>query len=205
MNAPRPLRPDQDSEPPALHDRALDNLRFIRATMERASAFTAVPGWGLIFIGLSALGASALATRQGAGTGWVITWLGEAALALLIAVLAMRRKALLLGIPLLSGPGRKFAQSFAPPACAAMPLTLALLRAGLPDLLPGAWLILFGAGVVTGGAFSVKIVPLMGACFMILGTFALAAPSAWGSWAMAVGFGGLNIVFGSLIARRYGG
>lgn len=192
-----------------MHDRALDNLRFIRATMERASAFTAVPGWGLIFIGLSALGASALAARQGVGpdvgSGWVVTWLSEAALALLIAVLAMRRKALLLGIPLLSGPGRKFAQSFAPPACAAMPLTLAILRAGLPNLLPGVWLILFGAGVVTGGAFSVKIVPLMGACFMVLGTFALAAPAAWGAWAMAVGFGGLNVVFGALIARRYGG
>ena len=193
------------SDPPALHDRAIDNLRFIRDTMERATAFTAVPGWGLVFMGLTALGAAAVASRQGTSAGWLTTWVGEAMVGLLIAVLAMKRKARLVGIPLLSGPGRKFALNFAPPLCAGALLTFGFVRAGLFSLLPSTWLLLFGVGVIAAGSFSVKIVPFMGLCFMLLGALALAAPAAWGTWEMAAGFGVLNIAFGILIARRYGG
>ena len=59
--------------------------------------------------------------------------------------------------------------------------------------------------VVTGGAFSVRVVPIMGLCMMVTGAVALLAPAAWGNIFMAVGFGGLQIVFGSLIAHRHGG
>jgi hypothetical protein len=194
-----------EEEPPALHDRAMDNLRFIRETMERASSFTAVPGWGGVLMGVSALAASFIASQQTHRNLWLATWVVEALLALIIGGWAMDRKASRAETPLLTGPGRKFALSYSPPILAGVLLTFVLLRAGLVTALPGMWLLLYGTGVVTGGAFSVKIVPVMGICFMTLGAAALFVPAAWGNYLMAAGFGGLHIIFGLIIARRHGG
>ena len=192
-------------EPPALHDRAMDNLRYIRETMERASAFTAVPGWGQVAIGLTAIVATFLAARQPTARAWLQTWIVEAIISLLIAGWLMDRKARALGTPLLSGPGRKVAFSLSPPMIVGALLTAVLFRAGLTSAIPGMWLLLYGTGVVTGGMFSVSIVPVMGICFMILGAAGLFVPASWGNWLMAAGFGGLHIVFGIIIARKYGG
>ena len=139
-----------------LHDRAVDNLRFIRETMEAATSFTAVSGWGQMIIGVTA-------------------------------------------------PARKFVLSFSPPLIAGAVFTLVLYQAGATAILPGMWLLLFGSGIVTGGAFSVKSVPVMGVCFMVLAIIALLCPASWNTWFMAAGFGVLNIIFGVLIARRHGG
>jgi hypothetical protein len=182
----------------------MEDLRFIRQTMERSSSFTAVSGWGQVAVGLSALLAGGLAWRAPVPR-WLGIWLAEAVVAVAIAFLAIYRKAHAKGLPLTSGPGKKFGFSFLPPAAAGMVLTIVLARAGLSHFLPGTWLLLYGAGVVTGGAFSVAIVPVMGACFMLLGGAALVAPAAWGNVFMAAGFGGLHILFGILIARRHGG
>jgi hypothetical protein len=192
-------------EPPALHDRAMDNLRFIRETMERASSFTAVPGWGGVLMGATALAASFVAAQQTSRNLWLGTWVVEALLALVVGGWAMDRKARRAETPVLSGPGRKFALSYSPPILVGVLLTAVLLRAGMVSALPGMWLLLYGTGVVTGGAFSVKIVPVMGLCFMLLGAVALFAPAAWGNYLMAAGFGGLHIIFGIIIARRHGG
>ncbi|HKQ99398.1 MAG TPA: hypothetical protein VJT09_01920 [Pyrinomonadaceae bacterium] len=192
-------------EPPALHDRAMDNLRFIRETMERASSFTAVPGWGGVLMGLTALCASIVAAQQTSRNLWLVTWVVEALLALVIGGWAMDRKARKAETPLLSGPGRKVALSYSPPILVGVLLTIVLLRAGALSALPGTWLLLYGTGAVTGGAFSVKIVPVMGLCFMLLGTIALFVPAAWENYLMAAGFGGLHIIFGLIIARRHGG
>jgi hypothetical protein len=183
----------------------MDNLRYIRETMERASSFTAVPGWGQVAIGTSALAATYLAARQPTTRGWLGTWVAEAIISLLIAGWLMDRKARAQGTPLLSGPGRKVAFSLSPPMIVGVLLTVALFRAGLTTVIPGMWLLLYGTGVVTGGMFSVSVVPVMGICFMVMGAAALFAPSAWGNWFMAAGFGGLHIIFGTIIARKYGG
>lgn len=183
----------------------MDNLRFIRETMESAASFTAVSGWGQVVIGLTALVAALVAARQATSRAWLTTWLVEALLSLGISGVAMARKARRARTPLLSRPGRKFAFSFAPPVFVGAILTPVLYRAGMVAALPAMWLLMYGAGVVTGGAFSVKIVPVMGLCFMLMGTVALFCPAGWGNLLMAVGFGGLHIIFGVMIARRHGG
>ena len=66
-------------------------------------------------------------------------------------------------------------------------------------------MLLYGASVVSAGTYSVSVVPLTGACFMVLGAVALVAPAGLEDVWMAVGFGGLHILFGTLVARRYGG
>ena len=205
MASLRPLNSELPDEPPALHARAMDNLRFIRETMERASSFTAVPGWGGVLMGVTALGAAVVAAQQTSAKGWLTTWLVEAFLALLIGGWAMDRKARRAETPLLSGPGRKFALSFSPPMIVGALLTVALYRAGLTSAIPGMWLLLYGTAVVTGGAFSVKVVPVMGLCFMAMGAFTLFSPATWRDVLMAAGFGLLHIIFGIYIARRHGG
>ncbi len=191
--------------PPALHDRAMDNLRYIRETMERASSFTAVPGWGQVAIGVTALVAAFLAAHQPTNRGWLVTWLVEAMISLLIAGWSMDRKARAIETPLLSGPGRKVAFSLSPPMIVGALLTVVLFRSGLTGAIPGMWLLLYGTGVVTGGMYSVSVVPVMGVCFMALGAAGIFAPAAWGNWLMATGFGGLHIIFGAIIARKHGG
>lgn len=193
------------SAPQPLHDRALDNLQFIRSTMERAGSFTAVPGWGMVVVGCTALAATWLAARQARDADWLAVWLGEAVLGVVVGGAAMVQKARAANDPLLSGPGRRFGLSFLPPIVVGALLTIALHRVALFELMPGMWLLLYGTAVSTAGAFSVRVVPLMGACFMLLGAAALFAPTGWWPWFMAAGFGGLNIVFGLNIARRHGG
>ncbi len=192
-------------DPSSMQEHALDHLRYIRDTMERASAFTAVSGWGQVVVGIVGLLAFALALSQPTPLGVVGTWLAAAMLGAGVAGLAMWRKARRAGVPLVSGPGRKFALGFLPPLLAGALLTLAFCRVGLFSWLPGAWLLLFGAGVVAGGSASVGAVPVMGACFMALGACALLGPQGWGPWLMAAGFGGLHVVFGVLIAVKHGG
>jgi hypothetical protein len=193
------------AEPVAIHAHALDNLKYIRSAMERAGAFTAVPGVGGIALGCTALAVALAARHMGNADSWLGAWLGEAVLACLIGVAAAARKSHKVGMPLLSGPGRKFLLGFAPPLLAGALLTLVLYRAGFVAALPGIWLLLYGTGILCGGAASVKVVPLMGVCFMTIGTVALFAPAGWGNSFLAAGFGGLHILFGAWITVKYGG
>jgi hypothetical protein len=204
MASVTPIR-SQDRPVPALHDRAIDDLSFIRQTMERAAPFTAVPGWGGVAMGTTAFGAAALAHGRPLDARWVSIWLAAAALALLIGGWMMAAKAGRAGTSVLSASGRRFVFSYVPPLFVGILLTIALVRAGQLEALAGTWLLLYGTGGVTGGAYSVRVVPLMGLCFMLLGAAALFAPAEWGNTFMAVGFGGFHLAFGLVIARRYGG
>jgi hypothetical protein len=200
----RPTSPEQAGAP-TLHARAMDNLSFIRSTMERATAFTAVPGWGGVAMGITALFATVLAYRSASVNQWLAIWLTASALAFTIGGGTMVLKARRAGTTVFSYSGRRFVLSYVPPLVVGAILTLVLVRAGLYSALPGTWLLLYGTGVVTGGAFSVRVVPIMGMCFMALGIMALLTPPGWSEWLLAAGFGGLHIIFGLIIARRYGG
>ncbi len=188
-----------------LPSRAAEDLRYIRDTMERSASFTAVSGWGQVLLGATALGAAWLSARQATSFAWLRVWLGEALLAVAIAMLSILWKANRRGLPVFSGPGRKVALGLLPPLLAGAFLTFLLYRMGAQSALPAAWLLLYGAGIATGGAFSVAIVPVMGMCFMTLGALAVVCPAAWGNWLLAAGFGGLHMIFGTMIARRHGG
>ncbi len=183
----------------------MDNLRYIRRTIERAGSFTAVPGLGGVLMGSTALAAAWIAGPGTSSGYWLAVWLAEAALALLIGIFGAAVKSQRAGLSLLSGPGRKFIAGFAPAMAAGAVLSAALFRAGMGDMLPGMWLMLYGAGVVAGGWASVRIVPLMGACFMATGAAGLLWSGSPGDILLAAGFGGLHIIFGTVIAVRYGG
>ncbi|MGB9472386.1 MAG: hypothetical protein WBQ59_23790, partial [Candidatus Acidiferrum sp.] len=192
-------------DPIPIDARAADHLRYIRETMESAAEFTAVPGWGGVAMGITALAAAFLAARQATPRAWVAVWLAEAFVAVAIAAPAAATKARRANSSLFSGPGRKFVLSFAPPIMVGGLLTLAIFQLGAVSALPGVWLLLYGTAIVTGGAFSVRAVPIMGLCLMALGGAALFAPAAWGDMFMAAGFGLIQIAFGIWIALRYGG
>jgi len=187
----------------SIHEHAFANLRFIRETMERAGSFTAVPGWGGILMGVSALLTAFLTSNLPSRELWFEAWIGEAVLAIGIGLFAMIQKAKAIKSPLLYGPGRRFALSFLPPMIAGAVLSVFLSQHGLYAVMPGMWMILYGVAVITGGAFSVNVVPLMGVSFMALGIAALFSPQGWSNIYMGIGFGGLQIVFGAIIARRY--
>jgi hypothetical protein len=189
-------------EPPSS---MMEDLQYIRRTMENSSSFTAVPGWGTAAMGVTALIAALVALEQPSFGRWMTVWLVDAVLAFSVAMWTMRRKARRAGIPVFSGPGRKFALSFFPPILVAIILTAVLFRAGAVNAIPGMWLLLYGTSVVSGGSFSVRIVPAMGSCFIILGALALVTPASWAIWWMVLGFGVLHVVFGTMIARRHGG
>lgn len=198
MALPRP-------EPVSLHHHAMDNLRYIRETIERAGSFTAVPGIGGMLMGSTALAAAWIASHQTAGSAWLTIWLIEAVLAAVIGIAGAAIKSRQARLPVVSGPGRKCVAGFAPAMLAGTLLTAVLYRQGLTALLPGIWMLLYGAGVVSGGGASVRIVPLMGACFMLSGAAVLLWPVLPADVALACGFGGLHILFGAVIAVKYGG
>lgn len=189
----------------SLRDHALDQIAYIRSAMERAGAFTAIPGAGGVWMGVTALAAAAAAWCQETAEDWLRVWMAEAVLAALIGGWMMYRKARRAGTSLRSEPGRKFALGFLPPLAAAALLTPSLYGTGRLKLVVATWLLLYGAAVTASGAFSQRIVPALGLSFFGAGLLALIVPEAWRDLPMAFGFGGLHILFGVLILRRYGG
>ena len=190
---------------PTLHEHAAENIQFIRDTMARAGAFTAVPGWGGACMGVTAVITAVLSGRPRNDGEWLRTWLADALVAGAVGVVATALKARRSGVSLTGVLTRRFALAFLPALMAGLVLTIVAARAGAIARLPGVWLLLYGAAVTSGGALSVPAVPLMGSAFMLLGALCFAAPVTWGHFFMAAGFGGLQIGFGMFIARKYGG
>jgi len=188
-----------------MHEHAISNLAYIRETMERASAFTSIPGWGGVGVGVTALGAAALAQRVVYRREWLTIWLIEAVVAAVIAGWTMARKAKRANVSFTGAPARRFFMSYLAPIVAAAALTLLLWRIGFRGAMPATWLLLYGASFVSSGAFSIRVVPVMGFCFMALGLGAVFAPLAIANVLLAAGFGALHVIFGFIIARSYGG
>jgi hypothetical protein len=186
-------------------EHAEESLRFIRGAMERSSTFTAVPGLGGAGMGAIGLLAAIAAANQSSPARWLMVWLLAAAFALGIGVTAVLRKAARLGAPLNGAVGRRFAMSLAAPLVAGAALTWGVWMRNDWALMPPVWLLLYGTGLLAGGAFSVAAVRLLGAAFMALGVAALATPASWGNVWLGTGFGGLQLAFGLYIARRHGG
>ena len=201
MAAVQPIR----KEPVALHSQAMDNLEFIRSTMERTGPLTGVPGVGVMLMGGTALFAAFAAHLSKSPKAWIAIWAFEATLAFVIGLSFSYRKAMSDGNPLLSRVFRRFVLAIAPSAFVGLLLTVTLFRSGLQVLLPSMWLLLYGLGVSSAGAFSVRVVPLMGVLFLALGAAASLSPPLWGDAFMAAGFGGLHLIFGFMIARNFGG
>jgi len=192
-------------EPERLSGRAAENLRFIRQAMERGATFTSIPGAGGAVMGGVALIASGFAARQPTGDRWLITWLVAAALAAVLGLIAMARKAKRAGATLTGANARRFALGMAAPFVAGAAITYELWAVRSFTAMPPTWLLLYGAGVLTGGIVSVPVVRIIGVCFMVLGILAIVTPAEWGNLWLAIGFGGLQIGFGTYIARNHGG
>lgn len=156
-------------------------------------------------MGVTALATACMAPRPSSAGAWLVTWLAAAMLAFALGALAIFWKARRVGTPVLARPGRQFLLSLFPPLMAGAAISYAIYSTGLSRLLPGVWLLLYGVGVISAGTYSVRVVPVMGLCFMLVGVAALSSPAAWANVVTAVGFGGLHIIFGTIIARRYGG
>jgi hypothetical protein len=184
---------------------AAEDLRFIREAVEHSSRFTDVPGVGMIVIGCTALVATVIARLPENAHAWLAVWAAEGFLAVAIGLAAVSLKARANGSTLFALPTRKFFLGLLPALVAGAALTGILADSGRYDLIPGLWLLLYGTAVVSAGAHSVRIVPIEGLCFMLLGLVTLPAPDGYGSVALALGFGGFHIAFGAIIARRYGG
>jgi hypothetical protein len=193
------------SPSPRLHEHAAENLRFIRDTMARATDFTAVPGIGGVLMGVLACAATIWAGPPRDTRAWLGVWLATAGVAAAVGVVAILRKARRHNLPLGGAVVRRFALALAPALVVGVVLTAVFVQQHLTARLPGCWLLCYGAAVSSGGAFSVRPVPFMGAAFIALGALAFVAPADWGHLFMAAGFGGLHVGFGMVIAKNYGG
>lgn len=198
-------RASRPAEVVSFGDHAVESLAFIRHAMERSSTFSAVPGVGGALMGVIGLAAAATSAQQPPGEGWLAVWLVAAVVAFTVGVGTMRRKAARLGITLIGAPARRFALALSAPLFAGAALTFGLWLHGVWALMPAAWLLLYGTGLLTGGVFSVAPLRALGLAFIALGAVALVTPPSWGNVWLAVGFGALQLGFGIYIARKHGG
>jgi hypothetical protein len=174
------------AEPSSIHERAAEHPSS-SATRWRAPVDLPPCPDGGVLAGVSAIGQRLwlvqwLTRAAGSACGWRMPWWRWR------GVVAMTWKARRVGVPLNGTAARRFAWAFLPAIGAAVLLTAVLLNRGLIELLPGCWLLLYGAAVASGGALSVRLVPAMGLCLMSLGVVAFAVPASWANVLMASGF-----------------
>jgi len=182
---------------------AKETLDYIRRTMETASTYTAVSGWGLVISGVVGIVATWLAWLRGIPADLRV-WIPAAIVSVAAASVANAMKAKKIDVPVWSGVLRRVFWVVIPVLVAGALLTFALEASGAAQLLPGTWLALYGACVAAAGTFSVRAIRWMGVVFLALGAIALVRPEA-GLLMLGIGFGGLHIGAGLDITWRHGG
>ena len=179
---------------------AIATLRYIRASMDGAGS-VAIPGSSGIAMGGIALVATALSMMPDLARHWLVIWLVAAPLAAIVGAVLLAKSGSIATFVATGTPGRKLALGLLPSLFAGAVMTAVLWRADLTAAIPGTWLLLYGCGLISASVSTTAVVAWMGLCFAGLGVVALLGPVALHLPLLALGFGGLHIVFGILIAR----
>jgi hypothetical protein len=179
---------------------AIATLRYIRASMDGAGS-VAIPGSAGIAMGGIGLVAAALSLMPNLASYWLPIWLVAAPLAAIVGALLLAKSGSITTFVATGTPGRKLALGLLPSLFAGAVITAVLWSAEHTSAIPGTWLLLYGCGLISASVSTTAIVARMGACFTGLGIVALIGPAILHIPLLALGFGGLHILFGILIAR----
>jgi hypothetical protein len=201
---PSPNRPRR-VDPTPIDSGALENLRYIRSTIEAADTFTTVPGYGCIAMGVTALVAVGVESIPQLTPYWLGIWVAAAIVACATALWFMEQKARAQGLSLRRAVARRFFMTLAPAFVAGAILTAALAGSIDRELMTGMWLLLYGTGLAACGLFAIRAVSTAGLAFMALGTATLWLPPGSAHIVLALGFGGIHLALGANIVRHHGG
>lgn len=193
------------AEPTPIDSGAVENLRYIRSTIEAAHTFTTVPGKGCIAMGITALVAVGLESVPALAAHWLTIWIGAAVVAFGAALWFMEQKAHAQGLSLRRAVARRFFMTLAPAFLSGAILTAALAGHVDRELMTGMWLLLYGSGLAACGLFAIPAVFTAGSAFMGLGTATLLLPPGSAQVVLALGFGGIHLALGVAIVRHHGG
>jgi hypothetical protein len=200
-----PNRPKRHEPPTPIDSGALENLRYIRSTIEAAHTFTTVPGKGCIAMGLTALAAVGLESIPALAAHWLAIWVGAAIIACGSALWFMEQKAHAQGLSLRRAVARRFFMTLAPAFLTGAILTAALAGHVNRELITGMWLLLYGTGLAACGLFAIPAVFTAGLAFLGLGAATLWLPPGSAHIVLALGFGGIHLALGTAIVRHHGG
>jgi hypothetical protein len=187
-----------------IREQASDNLHFIRSAMARAGA-SSVSGAGTMAMGLVALSAMSLAATATDPADELLVWIGAAPAALAAGTLGSWLKARRNGLLLFGDPGRRFLLCLIPTLLIGVVITLVLWQTDEMPLLPGLWMMLYGAGVLSAGTYAVPPVMHMGVAFLLAGLVTLVAPPLWSNVLLGAAFGAVHLGFGHQVYRHHGG
>jgi hypothetical protein len=180
---------------------AAATLRYIRNSMEAATAFT-VPGAAGIAMSVVGLLATVLSVIPGLAVHWLSIWLAAAVIGALIGGVLVIRPASSQRLALSGTPIRKFAICLTAPLFAGAVLTAVLGTHDALEVIPGTWLLLYGCALIAASVTTTRTIGVMGASFMVLGLFAFLLPMRLQILPLGAGFGGLHLLFGWWISRE---
>ena len=191
----------RSSQTVSLDSHAAATLRYIRASMEAAGT-VAVSGSAGISMGIVGLLAAGLASTAAMQPHWLAVWLIAATVAGFVGAVLMARQAAVQGFTLFGAPVRKFILCLAPGLFAGAAMTCVLWQSGDLHAIPGTWLLLYGCALVSTSAPTTKVVGVLGGLFAVLGLVTFWLPESLQTLALGAGFGGLHLIFGTVIRQR---